>query len=179
MRTGTIGRLLVVDHHEVVVVARKVAPLGHLPGHHDADVRHQGPDLLLQVAHVHAHLQDGSIQQLALAKVILGAGARALALRLRIHPHQVRGGRGLPDVAQEGPQVIGRHFLLAHQHGHLLGDVAELAHVAGPAVGLEELRRVLRQLLPGGAVLLGELMEERLEDGQDVLRALPQAGGCR
>ena len=60
------------------------------------------------------------------------------------------------------------------QHHAALDDVAQLAHVAGPRVGLERLPRLVRQSLDLGAVAAVAVIDEARHQQRDVLEPIAQ-----
>ena len=80
-------------------------------------------------------------------------------------------GHALHDVF--GKALGQNRMTLLERHGSL-DDILQLADVAGPLVGLEQLHRLLGQSVDRFSHLLGILAEEMLRQEGDVLRALTE-----
>ena len=131
---------------------------GHGRGRHAAahDVVHQ----LLELGDVFLHIEEHLIEDLTLAREQL-----AVLLRPTDRHRQMRG----LDVGQVGAQPIGVDGAFRLKDGEALGDVLQFAHVAGPAVGEEQLAGVVLQPDGRHAILLGRIAGELAEEEQDVV----------
>ena len=136
---------------------------GHGRGRHAAahDVVHQ----LLKLGDVFLHIEEHLIEDLALAREQL-----TVLLRPTDRHRQMRG----LNVGQIGAQPVGVDGAFRLKDGEALGDVLQFAHVAGPAVGEEQLAGVVLQPDGRHAILLGRIAGELAEEQQDVIATVAQ-----
>ena len=78
------------------------------------------------------------------------------------------------DVGQVGAQAIGVDGAFGLEDGKALGDVLQFAHIAGPAVGEEQLTGVVLQPDGRHAILFGRVAGELAEEEQDVVATVAQ-----
>ena len=119
--------------------------------------------VLAQVAHVAPQFEEDLVQYLALrleaVVAVAGYGCQLgalLVLRYEVCEH------------------LGRYRPVLAQYGYLLGDVLELAHVAGPLVPHQHLLGLVGQRHFLHPVLLGHLHREQAEQQHDVFAAVAQ-----
>src|SRR6185312_4438142 len=72
------------------------------------------------------------------------------------------------------PRLIDRERLALAQHDSTLDYVLELAHVARPVIGLQQLQRRLLDIADALAGLLGEAIDQIFDQDGNVLRALAE-----
>ena len=82
--------------------------------------------------------------------------------------------RAFAVLRDEARQNLGRDGALGAEHGDLLGDVLQLAHVAGPLVAHEHLLGLVGEHHAVHLVFLGHLHGKEAEQQHDVLAALAQ-----